>query len=136
MATLLVHIKIHPGKEAAFERVAHAMYEATHGTESGVRRYEYWRGEAEGTYYCLQSFDDANCFIRHQVSPHHEGFGPDFAELIQSIRLEWVDALADASPLVPSRHQDLPADATDAMRNYAKRQGLQVQAWWERLRQG
>ena len=135
MATLLVHIKINPGKERAFEDVARAMYESTHGTESNVRRYEYWRGAEEGTYYTLESFDDYNGFLRHQVSPHHEGFGPQFAEMIQSIRLEWVDAIDGASPLTPTRAVPLPADATDAMRAYAERQALQVQAWWDRMRQ-
>ena len=38
MATLLVHIKINPGKERAFEDVARAMYESTHAHETGVLR--------------------------------------------------------------------------------------------------
>ncbi len=134
MATLLVHIKINPGKERAFEDVARAMYESTHAHETGVRRYEYWRGAEEGTYYTLESFDDYKGFLRHQASPHHEGFGPQFAEMIKTIRLEWVDAVDGASPLVPTRQQAPAADANDTMRAYAERNALQVQAWWERLR--
>lgn len=134
MATLLAHIKIRPGKEALFEEVARSMYESTHAHEKGVRRYEYWRGEAEGTYYTLESFEEFNDFLRHQASPHHEGFGPQFAETIEAIRLEWVDAMEGASPLVPTRAQPLPDDADDVMRAYSQRHALQVQAWWQRLR--
>jgi hypothetical protein len=99
-----------------------------------VRRYEYWRGAEEGTYYTLESFDDYNGFLRHQASPHHEGFGPQFGEMIETIRLEWVDAIEGAAPLVPTAAVALPDDATDVMRAYAQRQALQVQAWWERMR--
>ena len=46
MATLLAHITVRPGAEREFERIALTLYERTHTLESGVLRYEYWRGAA------------------------------------------------------------------------------------------
>jgi quinol monooxygenase YgiN len=134
MTTLLVHIKIRAGREREFEAAARRMYEASHAGEAGLRRYEYWRGQEPGTYYTLEAFDDYNGFLRHQASGHHEGETNVFRETIESIRLEWVDALADASPLAPTVAVPLPPDADDTMTAYASRQPLEVAAWWAPLR--
>jgi len=134
MATLLVHITIKPGKEREFEEIARGMYRATHADETGVRRYEYWRGAEERTYYTLESFDDYAGFLRHQASDHHEA--PDFGAVIESIRLEWVDPVGGAAPLVPTVAQEPPPDASERMRQYAVRQALEVQPWWSALRDG
>jgi quinol monooxygenase YgiN len=134
MATLLAHITVKPGKELAFEAIARRMYEATHANERGVRRYEYWRGESERTYYTLESFDDYVGFLRHQTSEHHQASVPEFGEVIESLRLEWVDALDGAAPLAPTVAQDPPTDANEPMKHYAVRNAVHVAAWWEALR--
>ena len=76
MATFLARITVKPGAEAEFERIAADLYEATHKHESGVRRYEYWRGADDRTYYCSAAFDDFLAFLAHQTSDHHEELGP------------------------------------------------------------
>lgn len=134
MATLLAHIRVVPGEEARFERVAEEMYRRTHADEADVRRYEYWRGAEPGTYYCLESFPDLLGFLAHQTSDHHEAHGPDFRELIAEMRLEWVDPLPDASPLTPTRTAVLPADASDLVRAYHQRFADVEASWWEPLR--
>ena len=58
MATLLAHITVRPGAEVEFETLARTLYEQTHAIETGVLRYEYWRGSDERTYYTLLSFVD------------------------------------------------------------------------------
>ena len=72
MATLLAHIRVPPGKEVQFERIAEELYRATHEREADVRRDEYWRGAEPSTYYALESFDDLAGFVAHQTSEHHE----------------------------------------------------------------
>src|SRR6266508_5704836 len=102
VATALAHIRVHPGMEARFERVAADLYRATHERESAVRRYEYFRGAQASTYYCLLSFDDYHGFLAHQSSPHHEEASAELRELTETIRLEWLDPLQAASPLAPT----------------------------------
>ena len=41
MATILVHLRTHPGREADFERLAAELWRQTHANEPAVRRYEY-----------------------------------------------------------------------------------------------
>lgn len=132
MATILAHIKIFAGKEQEFEKIIRPLYEASHRLEPKLRRYEYWRGTEPGQYYCLLSFDDFVGFMEHQSSDHHEA--PDFPALLENIQLEWLDPVAGASDLVATEPQELPADANDLMREYAKNYSVQVQDWWKKLR--
>ena len=132
MATILAHIKIFAGKEQEFENIIRPLYEASHRIENKLRRYEYWRGTEPGHYYCLLSFDDFVGFMEHQSSDHHES--PDFPALLENIRLEWLDPVAGASDLTPTEPQDLPADANDLMKEYAKHYSVEVQDWWRSLR--
>ncbi len=134
MATILAHIRVHPGRERDFERVARSLHEETHAREKGVRRYEYWRGAEPGLYYSLLSFDDFNAFLAHQTSPHHEAASPALGELIRELRLEWVDPVEGASRLPATRMQDLAPAASELTERYHRRFAAQVQAWWEALR--
>ena len=134
MATLLVHIRVRPGMEARFERVVTGLYRQTHDAESAVRRYEYFRGDEPATYYCLLSFDDYHGFLAHQSSPHHEAAGPELRELTEEMRLEWIDPLAQASPLAPTDPQPLPPDASPvAARNHERFAPIGA-AWWTDVR--
>ena len=134
MATLLAHISVVPGKEASFERIAAELYRHTHADEAAVRRYEYWRGAEPGTYYCLESFPDLLGFIAHQSSDHHEAAGTQFAGMFASLRLEWVDPLAQASPLAATNPAELPADASELARRYHAQYGSVLAEWWLALR--
>ena len=134
MATLLAHITIKAGHERRFEELAHKMYERTHADEPDVRRYEFWRGAEPRTYYCLESFADAHGFLVHQTSDHHEGYGPDLRDVIETMRLEWVDPIGGASPLVPTNDQPLPADASELMKEYYPRFSKLAADWWSAMR--
>jgi quinol monooxygenase YgiN len=134
MATILAHITIRAGEEARFEAVAAALYRSTHEQETGVRRYEYWRGSDPRTYYTLLSFQDFNAFLAHQTSDHHETAATDLGSVIEAIRLEWVDPILGAAPLVPTRQQDVADDADDLTKRYAERYMAQVASWWLGLR--
>jgi len=59
MATILAHLTIKPGCVARFEQIATELHDGTVRNETGVQRYEYWRGEAPRTDYTLHSFDGA-----------------------------------------------------------------------------
>ena len=130
MTTILAHITVKAGEEQRFEAIARSLYSATHGTETGVRRYEYWRGAEPRSYYTLLAFDDFVTFIGHQTSPHHEAASPDLGAVLESIRLEWVDPLEGASPLPRTASQAMPADADELTHKYARRFAAQIAAWW------
>ncbi len=120
--------------EARYEEIALALHRATHANETDVRRYEIWRGAEPGSYYTLESFDDELGFITHQTSDHHEEFGPQFRELFESTRFEWVDPVQGGSPLAPTNRTPLPADASELAAAYYERMGVVVQEWWQPLR--
>jgi quinol monooxygenase YgiN len=135
VATVLAHIRVLPGREPQFEELARNLYRSSHADERDVRRYEYWRGAEPGTYYTLISFDDFAGFLAHQTSPHHETAGPHLREVMDSIRLEWVDPLSSASPLTPTDMSPLPDDPTELERAYHERFAATVQEWWWPLRE-
>lgn len=132
MATFIAKIKIFAGKESEFEEVAKMMFHETHEHEPTCLRYEYWRGAEPRTYYCMESFQDYNGFMSHQVSPHHEA--PDFGSLLEEIELEWLDPIQGACNLPETNPQELPVDASDLMKEYASTHPLTRQEWWLQLR--
>jgi quinol monooxygenase YgiN len=134
MATILAHITIRPGMAARFEALARSLYASTHELEPRVRRYEYWRGADENSYYSLLSFDSFTDFLAHQTSDHHEAASPELGKMIAAIRLEWVDPIASASPLAPTNNVPLASDASDLERLYSQRFAAQVASWWGDLR--
>jgi quinol monooxygenase YgiN len=129
MATLLAHIKIQPGKEAKWEAIMHDMVAETFGTEDGVIRYEYWKGQEPLSYYCLLSFKDKWAFYHHQMSDHHEGH--DCADVLAGITLEYIDPVQGAGGgLPPTTDPALPDDASDTMKIAQERFPLSIPAWW------
>jgi len=128
MTTILAHIDIKPGKETRFEEIMKDMVSRTFAEETGVLRYEYFKGQKENFYYCLLSFEDKWAFYRHQNSDHHEGH--DFADVLQNISLEYLDPVEDASPLPrtldPEPEAELSADMKKAQQMYP----AAIAAWW------
>lgn len=135
MSTLLAKIQIHPGKEAQFESVMAYMYEQTHGTETSVLRYEYWRGQQANFYYCLLSFTDNVAFWRHQASDHHEGEMERFIACIENLELEVVDPVQQASALPATESGEVPADESAEVQEQAKQFPINEAAWWGAVRQ-
>jgi quinol monooxygenase YgiN len=133
MATILAHIQVHPGRERDFEAIARDLHAATRD-EPGSRHYEYWRAAKPGLYYCLLAFEDFHAFLAHQTSDHHERASPALGELIERIRLEWVDPVAGASRLPPTRMQTLPDGADELTARYHELFAATLQDWWQPLR--
>jgi len=134
MATILAHIKVKAGQEDAFESVARELYRATHDQETAVRRYEYWRGSEPRLYYSLLAFDDFRGFLEHQTSEYHESASPKLGEMIETIRLEWVDPVQQASDLPPTENQPPPDGADELTQRYARIFAAQVADWWQTRR--
>ncbi len=130
MATIVAHIRVKSGQEQRFEQIARTLFADTHEHETGVLRYEYWRGSEPRTYYTLLAFDDFRTFIGHQTSPHHETASPDLGAVIESLRLEWVDPIVGASPLPSTDHQDVLPDADELTKAYSRRFAAQISPWW------
>ena len=134
VTTLLAHITVKPGSESTWEDLCRRLYAASHGSEPRLLRYEYWRGEAERSYYTLLSFEDHRAFIEHQTSDHHEDESPRIRDCVESIRLEFVDPVQDASPLPATDHQDAAEDASELARKYTEMYRARVADWWLDLR--
>ena len=129
MTTLLAHIRIKPDKLTKFEAITQDMVKQTLETETGVTRYEYWKGQEEYFYYCLLSFADKWSFYRHQMSDHHEGH--DFGDVIADIKLEYVDPVEGAGGgLVHTMDPALAADMEDNMKIAQERYPVEIASWW------
>lgn len=133
MATIIAHIRVKAGREAEFEQTARAMFAASHGNEAALKRYEYWRCQNPGEYYCLLAFDDFLGFMAHQSSPYHEAAAAPLMEVIADLRLEWIDPVQGASPLPATNPQDVPADADQLVRRYAEMMPVVMADWWTPL---
>jgi quinol monooxygenase YgiN len=134
VATILAHITVKPGSEAAFEAISRDLYAASHAGEEGLIRYEYWRGSEPGTYYTLLAFRDFASFIAHQTSDHHEAASPQLGSVLAGLKLEWLDPVDGAAPLPRTAAQDLSQAADELTRLYAKRFAAQVAPWWASVR--
>lgn len=134
MATLLAHITVRAGAERQFEEIARTLFERTHTLEPAVLRYEYWRRATPRTYYTLLSFDDHRAFIAHQTSDHHETASPALGQVIESLRLEWLDPISGASPLPATEMQRPLEGAADIVVEYTDRFAAAVAQWWLTLR--
>ena len=134
MATILAHVKVKPGSEPRWEEIAKELYRRTHAEEQDVTRYEYWRGQAPGSYYVLLSFPSYNKFIVHQASDHHEDAAPGLGEVMESINLEWVDPIEGASPLAPTNAEALWDGANDLQKQYHGAYAPAIADWWSQYR--
>lgn len=134
MATILAHITVRAGAEAEFEAISRELYELSHTTETGLLRYEYWRGSEPSTYYTLLSFVDFAAFIAHQTSDHHEAASPRLGGVLAGLRLEWLDPVDGAAPLPRTEAQDLSHVADELTRVYAERFAARIAPWWADLR--
>ena len=130
MATLLAHITVKPGAEERFEGIARELYERTHAGEPTCSATSTGAAASPRTYYTLLSFDDHRAFIGHQTSDHHETASPAIGETVESLRLEWVDPIAEASPLPATAAQDAPDGADELTVTYTDRFAAEVADWW------
>lgn len=133
MTTILAHLTIKPGKEAAFEDIAREMVRQTTGNEPGCVRYEYWRGQDARNYYVLLAFRDSGAFYEHQASDWHEQYTNPLRDCWETIRLEILDPVPGASPLSPTVEQPLPDDAPEAQRRHEAAIPITRAAWWDSL---
>jgi quinol monooxygenase YgiN len=129
MSTLLAKAKLKEGYEDFFEEIAQTVFKSTHENESGVVRYEYFRGTDERTYYVLLSFNDFDSFMRHQVADYHHNV--DFMDCFEDFRLEWLDPISGASPLAPSQTTgNIDEDRGELWNEYVNKHSEEAPTWW------
>ncbi len=128
MTTILAHIEIKTGMEKKFESIMKDMVEKTLADETGVLRYEYFKGQKPNFYYCLLSFEDKWAFYQHQNSDHHEGH--DFAAVLENIELEYLDPVEGASPLPHTLDPPLTDEMSEGMKKAQKLYPSQIAGWW------
>lgn len=131
MATLLAHIRIKPGQAPIWEATMRELVANTRAHEPDMLRYEYWRAQEPLCYYGLLSFKDKAAFFAHQDADYHRS--PAYGDMIDAIRLEFVDPVPDAAPLPPTANPALPADAPDNITEWETQSPVQLAAWWAAL---
>lgn len=134
MASFIVRLGIAPGCDAEFEQIISEIYVATHRDEPGCRRYEYWRCQEPGHYYCLLSFDDYAAFLIHQTSDHHEKDAARLQEIISTFELEWLDPVHLDGELKHTVMADCPDGADELTKTYAEMFPMSVPQWWALMR--
>jgi len=133
MSTLLAKAKLKEGYEGFFEEIAQTVFKSTHENESGVVRYEYFRGSDDRTYYVLLSFKDFNAFMIHQVADYHHN--ADFSDCFEDFRLEWLDPISGASPLAPSQTAGkIDEERGQLWNEYVNNHSEDAPDWWTPLR--
>jgi hypothetical protein len=85
-------------------------------------------------YYALLAFVDYRTFLSHQASEHHESMTVELGEVIESMRLEWVDPVESASPLGSTMNQTLGEESSELERRYDASMAPTIAPWWESLR--
>jgi len=135
MPTLLVRMQVKPGKAARYEEILRKLVEDTEANEPDCLRYEYWRGAAENSYYCLLSFTDTHAFYTHQSSEYHEEYLPELFTMFDGFSIEYVDPIERGGANLPLTHDTpLAADVSDRMKDAVGKYPIAVQAWWAALR--
>ena len=130
MATILAHISVKVGQETRFENLARTLFRSSHDLETGLLRYEYWRGQEVGTYYTLLSFKTYEDFLAHQMSAHHEEAAVELGEVITNLRLEWLDPVEGASDLPSATSSQLEDSTNPALRRAAELFPVRIGTWW------
>jgi quinol monooxygenase YgiN len=127
MASVLVRLRVRDGCERRFEELAQQAHATAHARDSGLRRYEYWRGATPGSYYVLESYEGFADFLRHQRSDHHRAMGPELRHVIEAVSLEWIDAVPEAAPAWPTQ---VAREAIGIDDPALRRLSGEVQPWW------
>lgn len=132
MLAVTAQLQVRRTAIAEFEVLAAALWQQSHANEPGLRRYEYIRRAAPGSYLVLMLFDNHEAFITHQASDHHAELAGQMRELIVSIEVELGDpidgAFGEPDGLVRSDQQPVihPARRTA----YAARYAMPAAIWW------
>jgi quinol monooxygenase YgiN len=129
MATLMVRIKVRPGREQQFESMITDLVDHTLANETEVIRYEYWKGQEPLSYYAFLSFTGKTGFFTHQDADYHRN--QPYDACIESMQMEWLDPVEGASPLPRTRNPALPADTPVRLAEWENRSPIQTAAWWE-----
>ena len=127
-------MQIKPGMEARFEAMSRDLYARSHANEPGLLRYEYWRGQTPQMYYALLSFVDYESFLIHQASDHHSELTAGIKDMVDSLRLEFVDPVPGAAPLPTNTSVALTQPTAPLIEYYADRYPYLEASWWPKLR--
>ena len=128
MATLMVRLQVRPGMETRFEAMITELVDQTLAHETGVIRYEYWKGQAPRTWYAFLSFTSKIAFFTHQDADYHRN--QPYDDCVESMQLEWLDPVNGASPLPRTVNPPLPAGTPPNLVEWEQRSPIQLADWW------
>jgi quinol monooxygenase YgiN len=122
---LTARLSVDPDRTVAFEALARELWEATHRSEHGCRRYEYVRLPEPGAYLVLMMFDDHDAFLAHQASEHHIRIaGGPMRELVRSVEIDFgapvEGAFGSIDGVEPDTLDDLRVDG-ELVEHYRRR---------------
>ena len=96
MFVVLAFVDVQPERVVEFEALAAQLWSASHALEPGLRRYEYARREAPGSYLVAMTFDDYEAFITHQASDHHVELAGAMRDMFVRLEIEYADPVTGA----------------------------------------
>jgi autoinducer 2-degrading protein len=95
MMTFIARMKIKPGKEQEFERIALQMTEKVRALEPATLAYEFFRlPETERGYAVFESFESEEAEEAHRNTPHFLEMAPALIDCIDGTYIrEFLDHL-------------------------------------------
>lgn len=80
MLAVFVTIKVKPGSEAAFEKVAKALVAKVNADEPGCKLYELSRSDQPATYHFMERYVDQDAVAAHRASDHFKTLGREMGQ--------------------------------------------------------
>jgi quinol monooxygenase YgiN len=80
MFAAFVTIKVKPGSEAAFEKVAKALVARVNADEPGCTLYELSRSDQPATYHFMERYVDRDAVAAHRTTEHFKTLGREMGQ--------------------------------------------------------
>jgi quinol monooxygenase YgiN len=83
MLAAFVTIKVKPGSEEAFEKVAKALVAKVNADEPGCKLYQLSRSEQPATYHFMERYVDQDAVAAHRASDHYKSLGREMGQYLE-----------------------------------------------------
>jgi len=95
MLGVVATLKVKPGMEAEFEKVARELVAKVNASEPGCKLYALHRAEAPGTYVFMERYTDQAAVEAHRATEYFKALGRKMGEYMDGrpevLRLKEVD---------------------------------------------
>ncbi len=80
MLAAFVTIKVKPGSEGDFEKVAKQLVAKVNAEEPGCKLYELSRSDQPATFHFMERYVDQNAVAAHRASEHYKTLGREMGQ--------------------------------------------------------